>query len=386
MTVSLPWSDPRPDETLRFLRASVANQCNLNCVYCPKQDGMENHVPARLRGHRLGTGPYLRALHAIAATGAANDIALGISFTGGEPTLNPDLPDIVAAARAWYQRVELTTNGRMLPHQIDRLAPHLDVIKISLDAVERDLSHRIMRGHRADHDRALGAIGLALAAGLTVGVNVVVMRRNLDQLAGIIRTVADLHASIGRGSVYVSLLDLYYTDSTRELWQQEFVALDALARTLAAELGDSVEQHRKGCVIRWFTYGDLQIRVKDSHESTFRGTRCQTCPQYCQEGFYGLKLSVEGWLTPCPSGDEHLGVHLPAGLDDPGLDDAGLDDIELAQRIAPLMAELAATRLVNGSFATFLERHQLSPDVASPDITVPSGTGRRALPVTVVPR
>src|SRR5262249_4801413 len=151
------------------------------------------------------------------------------------------------------------------------------------------------------------------------------------QLAEVIRTVAELHAQAGSGTVYVSLLDLYYTASTRQLWQQEFVPLDALAAQLADDLGDGVEQHRMGCVIRWFTYGGVQIRVKDSHESTYRGERCGGCTRYCQEGLYGLKLSVEGWLTPCPSGDEDLGVHLSAVL----------DDTQLRERITPLTRELS---------------------------------------------
>jgi molybdenum cofactor biosynthesis enzyme MoaA len=357
-------ADPLPDETLRFLRASVASQCNLDCVYCPKDAGMENQVPARLRGARLSTPQYQRVLSAIAATGVVG----GISFTGGEPTLNKDLPLLVASARRDFQRVELTTNGRRLPEQIDALAPHLDVIKVSLDAADRDLSHAIMRGQRADHDRALTAIRLALAAGLTVGVNVVVMRRNLAQIAQIIRAVAEMRAEAGAaaGSVYVSLLDLYYTPSTRALWLEEFMPLDALADQLAAELGAGLQQHRKGCVIRWFSWGDVQIRVKDSHESTYRGERCRSCTAFCQEGFYGLKLSVEGWLTPCPSGAEHLGVHLPAAL----------ADSELQDRIAPLVRELAATDLLEGSFLTFLTRNGLDLDAA--------GT-RTQLPLRVLP-
>ncbi|GIF01549.1 radical SAM protein [Paractinoplanes rishiriensis] len=355
-------ADPRPDETLRFLRASVTAVCNLNCVYCPKDAGMENHVPAGLRGQRLPTAAYLRAMAAIAQTGVVG----GIAFTGGEPTLNPDLPMLVAAARGWYRRVELTTNGRMLPERLPEIAEHLDVIKVSLDAADRGLSHAIMRGQRADHDRALDAIRLALRAGLTVGVNVVVMRRNLPQIAAVIRTVADLHAEADTGTAYVSLLDLYYTPSTRRLWLQEFVPLDALAGRLADELGDGVEQHRKGCVIRWFSYGGVQIRVKDSHESTYRGERCRTCTRYCQEGFYGLKLSVEGWLTPCPTGAEHLGVHLAAGLDDAGL----------AERIAPLAKELTATTATPDSFQRFL---------TSNDITLDESGRRTLLPLTVLP-
>jgi molybdenum cofactor biosynthesis enzyme MoaA len=354
--------DPRPDENLRFLRASVASQCNLNCVYCPKEAGMENHVPARMRGRRLSTSAYQRVMRAVADTGVVG----GISFTGGEPTLNPDLPMLVAAARRWYQRVELTTNGRRLPEQFDALAGNLDVIKVSLDADDRDLSHAIMRGQAADHDRALSAIRMSLAGGLTVGVNVVVMRRNLAQIAAIIRTVAGLHAEAGAGTVYVSLLDLYYTPSTRQLWLEEYVPLDALAERLSDELGDGVEQHRKGCVIRWFTYNGVQIRVKDSHESTFRGDRCHACKIYCQEGFYGLKLSVEGWLTPCPTGDEPLGVALPADL----------DDTTLRNRIAPLARELATTSLSEGSFAEFLTRNHLNLD---------PGARHTLLPLTVLP-
>ncbi|MEH1124827.1 radical SAM protein [Micromonospora sp. CPCC 206061] len=355
-------ADPQPDEALRFVRASVANQCNLSCVYCPKDAGMENHVPATLRGRRLSTPAYQRVLDALADGGVIG----GISFTGGEPTLNPDLPALVAHARSRYRRVELTTNGRKLPQQLDRLAPHLDVIKVSLDSHDRELSHQIMRGRPADHDRALDAIGLSLAAGLTVGVNVVVMRRNLNQIAAIIRTIADLHARAGAGTVYVSLLDLYYTPSTRTLWQQEFVPLDALSQRLAAELGGGIEQHRKGCVIRWFNHGGVQIRVKDSHESTFRGARCRSCAIYCQEGFYGLKLSVEGWLTPCPSGAEDLGVHLPANL----------SDQQLRERIAPLVHELAGTTLAPGSFNTFLARN---------DLRIDDKDGRTRLPLTVLP-
>lgn len=357
-----PAAGPQPDETLRFLRASVATQCNLSCIYCPKDAGMENHVPAALRGQRLPAGAYRRVLEAIAADGVIG----GISFTGGEPTLNRGLPALAAAARRCYQRVELTTNGRRLPGMLPGLAGNLDVIKVSLDACDPGLNRAITRGQPADHDRALTAIRLALEAGLTVGVNVVVMRRNLPQIAAVIRAVAGLAAGAGTGTAYVSLLDLYYTPSTRQLWLEEFVPLDGLAGSLAAELGDGVQQHRKGCVIRWFTFGGLQIRVKDSHEGTWRGARCTACTRYCQEGLYGLKLSAEGWLTPCPSGDDDLGVHLAAGLDDSGL----------RERIALLTSELAATVPVRDSFSRFLARNQLAA----------GGQGHRTeLPLTVLP-
>jgi molybdenum cofactor biosynthesis enzyme MoaA len=353
--------DPKPAENLRFLRAAVAHQCNLACLYCPKKAGMENHVPTGLRGDRLCTADYIRAQGAIAASGIVNAVA----WTGGEPTLRPDLPAIVAAGRRDFTRTEMTTNGLHLPDMFDDLAPNLDLLKVSLDAADPVLAQQITQGKPEDFGRALTAIRLGLQAGLPVGVNVVVMRRTVEQIPAIIALIADLHADVGRGTIYISLLDLYYTPSTRDFWRAEFVAMDTITDRLTELLGPPVEQFRKGCVIRWFDSGGMQIRIKDSHESTFRGDRCTGCPVYCQEGFYGLKLSVEGWVTPCPNGDERSGVHLSADL----------DDQQMAARVAPLTRELAGTRLVEGSFATFLDRNGL-------DLT--GAPARPLLPLTVV--
>jgi hypothetical protein len=107
---------------------------------------------------------------------------------------------------------------------------------------------------------------------------------------------------------------------------------------------------RGGCAIDWFDDDGVQIRLKSSYASTYRAGRCTGCAVYCQEGFYGLKHSVEGWVTPCPSGAQERGVHLPAGL----------DDAEAQTRLGPLLAELSATRRVDNSFDEFLRRRGLA--------------------------
>jgi molybdenum cofactor biosynthesis enzyme MoaA len=281
---------------------------------------------------------------------AASGVIRGISFTGGEPTLNPDLPILVGHARSVFDRVELTTNGRHLARQIDRLASHLDVIKVSLDATDRDLSHQIMRGRRVDHDRAVEAILLSLNAGLTVGVNVVAMRRNLDQIDQVIQLARTLRGRASGGTLYVSVLDLYYTDETRELWLTDFVPVDRIARRLQDRLGTGHRQDRGGCEITWFDDAGLQIRLKSSYASTYRSARCDGCPVYCQEGLYGLKHSVEGWITPCPTGADDFGTYLAPGL----------TDAEARQLLAPWLDELRSTRRVADSFEVFLRRRGLT--------------------------
>src|SRR4051794_29807655 len=92
-----------------YVRASVASRCNLDCTYCPVEEGMENRVPDHLAGRPLEPERMVNNLRLIAAAGVE-----GESFTGGEPTLNPDLGDLIVATRPYFDRVELTTNGRRL--------------------------------------------------------------------------------------------------------------------------------------------------------------------------------------------------------------------------------------------------------------------------------
>ena len=136
-----------------FVRASISGECNLNCIYCPKTEGMENRVPENLKGRRLNVDDYISNLKHLARHGLR-----GVAFTGGEPTLNPDLPIIVKAASSIFERVELTTNGRFLVEMLPQLAPHLDLLKVSLDAVELQKVKSITEGTSFEFQRAISSI------------------------------------------------------------------------------------------------------------------------------------------------------------------------------------------------------------------------------------
>ncbi|MBN1173784.1 MAG: hypothetical protein JXA67_16550, partial [Micromonosporaceae bacterium] len=122
---------------------------------------------------------------------------------------------------------------------------------------------------------------------------------------------------------------------------------------------------RKGCEIHWFDDAGFQIRVKSSSAYTYRAPRCEGCPLYCQEGFYSLKHSVQGWVTGCPTGLADRGTHLAADLSDDGA----------LRRLAPLVEQLLATRRVDDSHQRFLAHHRLAPPTTA---RVPaSETGHR---------
>lgn len=101
----------------------LGTRCNLNCVYC-------------LLGHE---NRFLRPLSEIVEDlrFAREQHIEKVSFTGGEPTLHPDLLKVVAAARAMgFRRITLVTNGLTLsyPGRLDRLVEAgVNAIGISFD-------------------------------------------------------------------------------------------------------------------------------------------------------------------------------------------------------------------------------------------------------------
>lgn len=118
-----------------------------------------------------------------------------ITFTGGEPTLRPDLVELVKAARWFVTR--LNTNGRLLTPELCK-----SLHEASLDSVQITL----YSADPAVHNELVGAEGFAdtvagirntLAAGLNCSVNTPLCARNRDYRA----TLELLH---GLGIRYVT--------------------------------------------------------------------------------------------------------------------------------------------------------------------------------------
>jgi molybdenum cofactor biosynthesis enzyme MoaA len=299
-----------------YVRASVYSKCNLDCVYCPKSEGMENRVPQRLRGNSLSRHEYCNNLRHLSRNGIR-----GISFTGGEPTFSPDLPYLIAFAHDYFERTELTSNGFRLVELIPQLAGSLSLLKISLDAVSPQVVECITQGTSKEASRAISAIRLASRAGISVAINMVAMRSTLSEIPHLINLCRKINNEEHGAACYLSILDFYYSDERRDLWEREFVPIQEIEPRLISEFGQPVTERRFGCRFLSFNADGVRVRLKDSSGATLRAAKCGRCSSYCQEGIYGIKHSVEGWVTTCPSNDERLGAHLRAGLSDAEADE-----------------------------------------------------------------
>jgi molybdenum cofactor biosynthesis enzyme MoaA len=334
-----------------YVRASVWPKCNLRCTYCPIDEGMENRVPERIAGQRLTTEQYVRNLRLIASQGIS-----GVSYTGGEPTLRPDLDELIRHTRPYFERLELTTNGHRLEKFYDAVSQNVDLMKVSLDSVTPDRVLTLTKRRHAFPD-AQRAINWALEAEIPLAVNVVLMRDTVPELQSIIDHCVRLKSRT-RAPFHLSLLDFYYSPTRREEWLRGFVPTSKILGMLTERYGPPAVHTRFGCRFYWYEIDGLSVRLKDSYSATMRAAKCATCVSYCQEGIYGVKHSCEGWLTTCPSDREDLGVHLAA-------DEA---DDEIRRRIRHVLSDVHSATADPKSFITLQSVHglRLAPGFGGP--------------------
>ena len=101
-------------------------RCNLACTYCNEFDKDSAPVP---------TETMLKRIEKLGQLGAGI-----ITFSGGEPTLHPDLDRLIAKVREVGAIATIITNGYLLtPDRIKKLnAAGLDYLQISIDNVQPD--------------------------------------------------------------------------------------------------------------------------------------------------------------------------------------------------------------------------------------------------------
>ncbi|MDR0622490.1 MAG: GTP 3',8-cyclase MoaA [Deltaproteobacteria bacterium] len=113
--------------TIDYVRLSITGRCNLRCVYCYGTEG-----PPPVSG--MDFGDISRLGRVMASLGIRK-----FKITGGEPTLRPDLPEIVRELKGLpgVDNVTLTTNGILLEKLAEPLAAAgLDSINVSLDSLD----------------------------------------------------------------------------------------------------------------------------------------------------------------------------------------------------------------------------------------------------------
>ncbi|KAJ4141037.1 hypothetical protein NW768_000244 [Fusarium equiseti] len=175
---SKPFSDFLTDNFHRqhdYLRISVAERCNLRCVYCMPEEG----VPLS-PDRELLTTPEIVLLSSVFVSQGVSKIRL----TGGEPTVRRDILPLMHQIGQLRQHglkeICITTNGISLHRKLDKMVESgLTGVNLSLDTLD-PWQFQIMtrrKGYEAVQksiDRILEMN--RLGAGIKLKINCVVMR------------------------------------------------------------------------------------------------------------------------------------------------------------------------------------------------------------------
>jgi radical SAM protein with 4Fe4S-binding SPASM domain len=186
-----PWADETVFEDDGGLRApivahwAVTYRCNLSCAFCYAESGPDREPEPHAQARR-------RIVERLAAWGVF-EVALG----GGEPTLLPDFPALLAAIRDGGMVPNVTTNGTIhRPEIIAALAEHAGVVHLSADRPDRLDAARgegvFARLRRTARDLA--------GAGVRLGVNLLLTPDNTHDLR------ISLEEAMNLGARHITLL------------------------------------------------------------------------------------------------------------------------------------------------------------------------------------
>ena len=164
-----------------YLRISVTERCNLRCLYCMPEEGIQLS-PSK----ELLTSAEIYYLSALFVNQGVNKIRL----TGGEPTVRKDIVPLMqqigSLRRNGLKELALTTNGISLHRKLETMVEAgLTGVNISLDTLDPFEFQLLTR--RQGFDAVMKSINRVhemnkLGAGVKLKINAVVMRGLNDHM------------------------------------------------------------------------------------------------------------------------------------------------------------------------------------------------------------
>ncbi|SDN32490.1 cyclic pyranopterin phosphate synthase [Alkalicoccus daliensis] len=162
------------NRTLRDLRISVTDQCNLRCRYCMPKEIFDNNFSFLDKEELLSFEEIVSVAKACHKVSGLKKLRI----TGGEPLLRKGLPALIEQLynETQIEDIAMTTNGILLPkHAAALKEAGLKRVAVSLDSLSDDRFQAIT-GRTMKVEHVLNGIEAAQAAGLAVKVNMVVKK------------------------------------------------------------------------------------------------------------------------------------------------------------------------------------------------------------------
>jgi GTP 3',8-cyclase len=281
---------------IEYLRISVTDRCNFRCLYCMPVAGL----PWLPKSSILSYEEIAEIVRQLAPLGLKR-----LRITGGEPTLRPQLDQLVAMLRAvdGIEDIALSTNGVRMRELAPALrAAGLDRLNMSVDSLRPERISAIAR-------RNLGfdpvdAAQAAQDAGLgPIKINMVVMRGINDD------EVLDLARLTLEHPWHVRFIELMPVGELSALtWEHVVPSNEIKARiALLAPLHADAGPERGNGPAQYYRFPDAPGSVGFITPMTH--TYCSTCNR--------VRLTADGRLRTCLFGDHEVDLRAPLRAGEP---------------------------------------------------------------------
>jgi cyclic pyranopterin phosphate synthase len=260
------------------LRVSLTPKCNLSCIYCHRE------------GEKAPQGPLSAAEIAEVLRVAAGFGIRSVKFTGGEPTLRPDLIEIIKSVPGGMES-SLTTNGTVLAGLAAELRhAGLKRVNVSIDSLNPATYKKITGTDRLSD--VLEGIDAAIATGLTpVKLNMVVLKgindHEIDDFLAYVR---------GNRDLVLQLIELMHFNDCD--YHGDLNGLETSLASRSKQIVTRRMHHRK----KYCLDGAEVEVVRPLHNTEF----CAYCNR--------LRVTSDGKLKPCLlRTDNHVDIRGKSG-------------------------------------------------------------------------
>jgi radical SAM protein with 4Fe4S-binding SPASM domain len=268
---------------------AITYRCNNDCAHCYNLEHPGNTSSPNGK-QELDTQAWKQVLDILWDLGIPH-----IIFTGGEPTLRNDLPELISYAESKGQITGINTNARRLanPQYVKELEQSgLDHVQITLESSQEAVHDRMVASDGAFQQTVTG-IQNVLATRMYLMTNTTMLRDNVSTIPG---TLVFL-ASLGVPTVGLNALIHSGRGANIQSGLPEF------------ELTALLEQAT--CITR--QHGQRLIWYTPTQYCKFDPTRLDLGVKGCTAALYNMCIEPDGGVLPCQSYYQPLGNI----LDDP---------------------------------------------------------------------
>ena len=283
-----------------YLRISVIDRCNLRCVYCMPEEGIES-IP---HDEILTYDEILRICEIVSELGIRK-----IKITGGEPLVRKDIVNLIRDIKNIdkIEQVTLTTNGILLHEMLDDLYDAgIDAINISLDTLNKDNFKKITR--RDGLEKVLMSIDKAYDLGIRVKINCLAIRDfNLRELVEIASFAKDREIDVR----FIELMPIGFGKKYTQIDNDEILSI------LESHFGtfEIVTEKRGNGPAKYYRNQNMKGCI--GFISAISHEFCESCNR--------IRLTSSGFLKLC--------LHYNKGIDLKGPIRNGISDEDLKKLI-----------------------------------------------------